>query len=135
MEMAPEIMKSVKTLKRTSDGDLPEDVQSLQDLLGSLATRVERLWRHGSNGMYDADVDLQNQAAKMKMLEGIYRYAGELATHSKVRIHSSEESCSTNLPSSQMKRLAPSSDLPEASRLRMMQDAALDRFNRQLEVM
>lgn len=34
-----------------------------------------------------------------------------------------------------MKRLAPSSDLPEASRLRMMQDAALERFNRQLEVM
>ncbi|KAI5450447.1 hypothetical protein NCC49_003070 [Naganishia albida] len=116
MAVGPEIIKNVKALKRSSDGDLPEDVQSLQDLLASLAPRVERLWRHGSNGLYDADVDLQNQAAKMKMLEGIYRYAGELASHSK------------------MKRLAPSSDLPEASRLRMMQDAALDRFNRQLEI-
>lgn len=85
MAVGPEIIKNVKALKRSSDGDLPEDVQSLQDLLASLAPRVERLWRHGSNGLYDADVDLQNQAAKMKMLEGIYRYAGELASHSKVR--------------------------------------------------
>jgi hypothetical protein len=82
--VAPGILKSVRALKRTSNGDLPEDVQSLQDLLASLATRVERLWQHGSNGLWDADVDLQNQAAKMKMLEVIYRYAGDLAVHSKV---------------------------------------------------
>lgn len=83
--MAPGLLKRVKALKRTFNGDLPEDVQSLQSLLASLATRVERLWRHGLNGLWDADVDLQNQAAKMKMLEVIYRYAGDLATHSKVR--------------------------------------------------
>lgn len=83
--MAPGILKSVKSLKRTSNGDLPTGVQSLQDLLASLANRVERLWRHGSNGLCDADVDLQNQAAKGKMLEVIYRYAGDLAAHGKVR--------------------------------------------------
>lgn len=84
VETAPEVLKNVKSQKRTADGDLPNEIQVVRDLLANLATRVERLWRRGTSGLCDADVDLQNQAAKTKMLEVIHRYAGGLAAQGKV---------------------------------------------------
>jgi hypothetical protein len=89
VEAAPEVLKNLKSQKRTADGDLPEEIQFVRDLLASLAVRVGRLWRRGTGGLCDGDVDLQNQAAKTKMVEVIHRFAGGMAVHGKVRIRSS----------------------------------------------
>jgi hypothetical protein len=35
VEIAPEVLKNVKSQKRTADGDLPEDIQFVRDLLAS----------------------------------------------------------------------------------------------------
>jgi hypothetical protein len=86
VETAPEVLKNIKSQKRTAEGDLPEDIQFVRDLLASLAVRVGRLWRRGTGGLCDGDVDLQNQAAKTKMVEVIHRFAGLMAVHGKVRI-------------------------------------------------
>lgn len=81
VETAPEVLKNVK---RTTDGDLTAEIRAIRDLVADVSTRVERLWRRGTNVLEDADVALQNQAAKTKMLQVIHGFASGMAAQGQV---------------------------------------------------
>lgn len=86
VETAPEVMQTVKSQKRSADGEVSVEIQVVRDLVAGLSPRVERLWRRGTNGLNDADADLQNQAAKTKMLEVVHGFAGGMAARGQVRL-------------------------------------------------
>ncbi|KAJ9120885.1 hypothetical protein QFC22_002820 [Naganishia vaughanmartiniae] len=119
VETVPVLLQSLRSSSQTgvADAGTGEALERVKALLPSMASRIEGLWRHGTTRLSDADVALQNRDAKTQMLEVVYRFAGDLADHE------------------QMTRLKPSEELPEASRLKLMQEAALDRFTRRLQVM